>query len=114
MFKTFLIALVLVAFTGVANAQSQSLSVSLSFSDNSSNEDGFTIERKVGAGAYAPLINLAANTTTHQDNIVSDPGNTTYCYQVKAFNAAGVSAPSNEACATSPAILTIPVPASGL
>ena len=39
----------------------------LTWTDNSSNETGFRVERKVGAGAYATLATKAAGVTTHAD-----------------------------------------------
>jgi fibronectin type 3 domain-containing protein len=64
----------------------------LTWTDNSGNETGFRVERKVGAGGYAPLASKGAGVTTH-----ADPGLTTntYSYRVIATGSAD-SAPSNE------------------
>lgn len=85
-------------------AAPSNLSVSVSGSqivvnwiDNSSGETGFRLERKVGGGTYQALASTAANVTRFVDGAVS-PG-VTYCYRVRAFNSAGESANSNEACA---------------
>jgi hypothetical protein len=67
----------------------------LTWTDNSSTETGFRIERKVGTGSYATLTTKAANTTTHTDTPLT-PG--TYTYRVIATGTPD-SAPSNEAVA---------------
>ncbi len=71
----------------------------LTWADNSSGEDGFLVERKVGqAGTYVPLATLGPNTVAYEDTSVQI--GVTYCYRVKAFTASSYSSPSNEACAT--------------
>jgi len=73
--------------------------LNLSWEDNASNEVGFKIQRKTGAnGTYVQINTVGANTTTYSDTGLL--GNTTYCYRVRAFNSAGDSGLSNEACAT--------------
>ena len=65
----------------------------LTWTDNSSNETGFRVERKVGAGSFATLATKAAGVTSH-----ADPGltaDTTYTYRVIATGTPD-SAPSNE------------------
>ena len=43
--------------------------ISLSWSDNSSNESGFHIERKTGAGGtYVEIATVGAGTTTYSDS----------------------------------------------
>jgi hypothetical protein len=77
--------------------------VNLSWTDNAINETGFAIERCAGAGCtnFAPLIILGADATAYADITVAP--NTTYSYQVFAFNQAGNSLPSNVATVTTPA-----------
>ncbi len=84
-----------------ANATSSS-SVSLAWTDNSNNETGFIIERKVGnGGAWSTLVTTAVNATSHIDNTAAP--NTAYFYRVRAASSAlGDSANSNEASATTP------------
>ena len=66
--------------------------------DNSSNEDGFEIERREGTTqAYTQIAIVGANVTSYNDSGLVD--GETYCYRVSAFNAAGSSPYSNEACA---------------
>lgn len=80
--------------------------INVSWTDNSNNESGFRLERRTAAGGYQPLAMLGANITVYADtNVV--PG-VSYCYRVKAFNAAGESMYSNEACAL-PAASTLPI-----
>ncbi|MGE0823669.1 MAG: discoidin domain-containing protein [Candidatus Binatia bacterium] len=69
----------------------------LSWIDNSTNEEGFKIERKIGvAGTFVRLVVVGANVTSYTDNEITP--DITYCYRVQAFNAAGDSSFSNEAC----------------
>lgn len=75
--------------------------VDLQWQDHSASEQQFTIERRKGTGAWAPIGSVAANLTTYSDTSVSD--GTAYSYRVYASNlAAGNSAYSNEAGATTP------------
>ncbi len=88
----FLIALLFASGTSFA------ATLTLNWTDNSTNEDGFKVERKTGqAGTFAEVGQTAADVTTFADTIADAE---TYCYRVSAFNAAGNSPPSNEACAT--------------
>ena len=76
-------------------------SIILTWTDNSSNEDTFFIQRKLGeGGTYADIVTdpvtLPAGTTTYTDTGLS--ANNYYYYRVRAFNAAnGDSNYSNEA-----------------
>jgi Domain of unknown function (DUF1929) len=67
--------------------------VNLSWQDNSTNETGFRVERKLGTGSYSTLATKAANTTTHADATAT--ATATYTYRVIATGTAD-SAPSNE------------------
>ncbi len=67
--------------------------------DNSGNEAGFKVERRMGqGGAYGPLTTTGANTTSILDQTVN--AGVLYCYRVYSFNSIGASAYSNEDCAT--------------
>jgi len=76
--------------------------IDLSWADNSDNEEGSKIERKVyDVGlptSWAEITTVTANVTTYQDVGVSPC--MTYLYRVRAFNAAGDSPYSNETSAT--------------
>jgi Divergent InlB B-repeat domain len=73
----------------------------LSWNDNSSNESGFEIERKTGtSGTFSKRATVGANVKTYVDTGL--PGTTTFCYRVRAYNSAGKSAFTPEACKTTP------------
>ncbi|MGQ9801671.1 MAG: DUF7948 domain-containing protein [Candidatus Saccharicenans sp.] len=77
-------------------------SVSLEWDDRSNNEDSFKIERKTGAsGTWAQIATVGANVTSFQNTGLNE--GTSYFYRVRAYNAAGDSAYSNEL-----AVLTLP------
>lgn len=71
----------------------------LSWTDNSTNEDGFHIQRKVedclGTGAFTELAHVLKDLVQYVDASVQE-GNK-YCYRVNAYNTAGESAWSNSA-----------------
>jgi len=77
----------------IASASSCNEAV-ITFEDNSDNEDGFKIERKIEGGSYSVIKTLSKNTTNFTDNSVSP--NTKYYYRVYAFNTFGSSSMSNE------------------
>ena len=82
--------------------------VDIAWTDRSTVEDGFRIERKTGdAGTWAQIGTVGPNITTFPD-----PGRTegtSYFYRVRAFNAIGNSAFSNEL-----GVLTRPATPTGL
>jgi len=83
-------------------------SVTLTWVDNSNNEDGFLIERAIGAAPFLPTFaNVGPNVTTYADNNVI--AGTAYSYRVLAFNTAGNSVPSNTATVTAGGpVVTLP------
>jgi hypothetical protein len=69
--------------------------VQLNWSDNSNDEDGFVIARRQGgAGPFIDVLQIGKNRTTTFDS--STVNATSYTYVVRAFNAIGQSANSNE------------------
>jgi hypothetical protein len=73
--------------------------LTLTWTDNAGNETGYRVERKTGSsGSYSEIGVLPVSTTTYTDTNVA--GSTTYCYRVRAYNDAGNSGYSNEACRT--------------
>ncbi|MDX6698114.1 MAG: hypothetical protein QOE65_1511, partial [Solirubrobacteraceae bacterium] len=75
--------------------------IDLSWSDNSSNETGFVVERDTDSGFSAPTkFNLGPNTTTLSDTGL--PKASKYYYRVRAFNPTDTSGWSNVASATTP------------
>jgi hypothetical protein len=75
--------------------------ITLGWTDQATNETGFQIERKTGAGGtYAQIATAAANATAYGDSGLAE--GTTYFYRTRAVNSAGNSAYSNEASAATP------------
>jgi hypothetical protein len=76
--------------------------INLAWTDNSSNESGFKIERCKNPNCtnFAQIAQVGANVTTFADTTVTK--NTAYSYRVRAFNAAGNSSYSNTASAKTP------------
>ena len=73
--------------------------IALTWTDNSSDETGFSLERAPGGTtSFAEIAALPAGTTTHTDAGLTDA--TQYCYRVRATNTTGQSAYSNTACGT--------------
>jgi hypothetical protein len=76
--------------------------ISLSWTDNSSVEAGFRIERKTGSGGtWSEIATVSADTTTYLNPGLSE--STDYYYRVRAYNATGNSSYSNESNASTPA-----------
>jgi fibronectin type 3 domain-containing protein len=88
--------------TATAVSSSQ---INLVWSDNSSNEDGFKIERCQGSGCnnFTQITTVSANVTNYNNSGLSS--NTTYLYRVRAYNNAGDSGYSNTASAATPSQL---------
>ena len=87
--------------TNLTAAPASGTQINLAWMDNSTNEDGFKIERKIGAGGtYAQLGVVGTNQTMYFDTSLNP--NTTYFYRIRATNTAGDSAYSNEVSATTP------------
>jgi len=74
-----------------------SSSIHLEWTDNSSNEDGFKIERKLGElGGYTQIATVGADVSSYTDSGLES--NNYYYYRVRAFSAVnGDSHYSNEA-----------------
>ena len=95
--KFLIVLLLLLVPFLISISEAQAAQLRLSWTDNSNNEDGFTILRKTApSGSYSTIASVGANVTSYTDSTVS--AGTTYCYQVAAFNSAGQSAKTPEAC----------------
>jgi uncharacterized protein len=67
--------------------------VNLRWRDNSSNESGFRIERRIGTGAWSQIASVGANVTSFASTGLR--ASTNYQYRVRAYNRSGTSAYSN-------------------
>ncbi len=84
--------------TGCNATSLGNLEIRVGWSDASTNEDGFRIERAVGQSAFLTLTTVGAGTTAHTDTGLTEGQE--YRYRVVAYNAVGDSASSNTASAT--------------
>ncbi|HWB59872.1 MAG TPA: LamG-like jellyroll fold domain-containing protein, partial [Chthoniobacteraceae bacterium] len=74
-------------------------SIVVTWADNSNNETGFSIKRSTSAaGPFIQVGTVGANVTTYTDTGLA--ANTTYYYQILAYNGNGGSNASNVASAT--------------
>lgn len=81
--------------------------ISLAWNDNSSNETGFTVERKSDAsGSWSQIANTGQNVAAYRDYGVS--AGVMYYYRVSALNASGGSGYSNEIIAIIASSATAP------
>lgn len=72
--------------------------LTLTWSDNSTNETGFQIDRSLDGSSWLPIWQVAADVVTWTDGGLL--GETEYFYRVAAFNAVGHSGWSNTASET--------------
>tara|TARA_R110000803_G_scaffold87966_1_gene154914 strand:- start:1095 stop:1484 length:390 start_codon:yes stop_codon:yes gene_type:complete len=63
------------------------------FKDNSTNEDGFIVERKVDGGEYMQFLTLQADVAAFSDGDI--PVNSVVMWRVKAYNEFGDSGFTN-------------------
>jgi hypothetical protein len=66
--------------------------VTLQWTDRSTNEQGFRVYRRLGGGTFTVIGQTGAGVGTYAD---PNLGNGTWSYEVRAFNQAGESTPSN-------------------
>jgi titin len=67
--------------------------IDLTWTDNSSNEDGFQIERSTDGSTFTQIATVGANVTTYSNTGITCT--VFYYYRVRAYNAIGNSAYSN-------------------
>jgi Divergent InlB B-repeat domain len=100
--------LMLVAVFAVTDASAQ---LTASWTDNSNGAAAFTIERRLSSDAtFTSLADVPTGVTTYVDGTVAQGAS--YCYRVKAYDAFGTSAYSNEACGSIAAVSVPPPPPS--
>jgi hypothetical protein len=94
-----------VASTSAPNAPSgltatvvSSSEIDLAWTDNSSNQTGFQIQRSLDNTTWTNLVTVGATTTTYNDTGLA--AGTLYYYRVAAYNGTGASNWSNTASAT--------------
>jgi uncharacterized protein (TIGR02145 family) len=75
--------------TGLSGTVVSNTQINLSWTDNSTNEIGFKIERKTGSGNYNVVGTTNADITTFIDNNLTPA--TSYTYRVYAYNPVGNS-----------------------
>jgi lysophospholipase L1-like esterase len=93
--------------SGLAAQAQTATSVELTWTDNSTGETGFKIERKTGTGVFEEVAVVTANTSTYSNTGLQP--STSYTYRVFAYSATGNSAFSNES-----EVQTLPAAPSGL
>lgn len=86
--------------SGLTATASASDTIDLAWTDNSSDETGFRIQRSLDGAAWSTLDTVAADAESYSDTTCSP--NTRYYYQVCAYNDAGDSAYSDPANAKTP------------
>lgn len=74
--------------------------IDLTWVDNAGDEQGFRISRSLDGSNFSEIASVGPNVTTFSDTGLTPE--TTYFYQVVAFNNFGNSAPTNVAGATTP------------
>lgn len=95
-----------VAPSNLTGTVASSTQINLSWTDNSTNETGFKIERKTGTGTYAIVGTTATDVNTFNDTGLTS--NTTYTYRVYSYNAGGISPTySNELILTTSFLPTV-------
>jgi hypothetical protein len=94
---------------GLSATAVSSSRIDLSWTDNSADETGFEIDRAASSsGPWTQVATVGAGVTSYSNTGLS--ASTTYFYRVRATNAAGDSANSNVASATT---LSAPPPGAG-
>lgn len=63
--------------------------VNLTWTDNSTNEQGFKIDRKIGTGNWTTIASVNADVINYSDNGLT--ANTIYTYRLYSYNAVGNS-----------------------
>ena len=105
-------ATVPVAPSGLSVTRAAATNVSLGWTDNSTDETAFAIERSPDSTSWAQIGTVGANATSYTDLTVA--ASTAYSYRVRATNGAGSSGFSNVVTVTTPAAPAAPAAPTGL
>jgi uncharacterized protein (TIGR02145 family) len=96
-----------VAPSNLTGTVASTTQINLSWTDNSTNETGFKIERRTGSANYAVVGTVNADVLSFSDTGLTP--STTYTYRVYAYNAVGNSLTyTNEVTLTTTVLLTLP------
>ena len=90
-----------VAASGLNATTASSTQINVTWNDNSDNETGFRLERRIGVGSWSTVTTTAANATSYSNTGLTP--STTYEYRVFAVNGAGDATASNTDSATTDA-----------
>lgn len=90
-------ATILVQPTGIS-ATALPGSIQVKWTDNSTGEANYRVERRVGAGNFSAYTTIGANSTNYNDTVVTS--GTRYTYRVFAYIGSSASPYSEEASAT--------------
>jgi hypothetical protein len=87
--------IVIEAPTNLSATEVSPTQINLHWTDTSTNEQGFKIERKTGAaGVYSEIASVGVDSTSYQDHSVA--ANKSYYYRVRAYSGGSYSNYSNE------------------
>jgi hypothetical protein len=101
----------LLGTVSLVGLEAQGAQLELSWVDNSAGQAYVSVERKPAGGAYEGVATLAAGLTTYTDAAVVSGA--VYCYRVQAYDEAGASGYSNEACGAAAQRLDVAVAVAG-
>src|SRR5262249_9035039 len=91
--------------TNLTSAATTSTRVLLAWTDASSNESGFNVQRSTDALNWTPIATTSANVSSYYDTGLST--STTYYHRVRAFNGNAYTAYTNVSTTTTPAIIVV-------
>ena len=101
-----------VAPSSLTATAASSTSVTVRWTDNSSNESGFRLERSSNGVDYSEIAALASGTTSYSNTGLA--AKATYYFRVRAYNSAGNSAYSNVGSVTTPDLAMAPAAPTGI
>ena len=98
---------------GLAATAVSASQIDLAWTDSSSSETGYYVERATAsAGPFSRIATLGAGAVSYPSTGLAS--STAYYYRLQAYNAAGTSAYSSTAVAVTPASVTVPAAPTGL